>query len=157
MSYINDSREAKIGDVGEDIVDQRITDDWKYFVYSAPNGVHPIDRVAIGFNKTPFFYEVKTKPHMNWGATGFNITSFENYKKINRPEMPVYVFFVDSVTGTVYGNTLDELQKEVKKGKFSFPRIIFNGKIIVFPLENMNTYWKLTKEEISRINTLRNG
>jgi hypothetical protein len=156
--YKEGSREARLGDIGEDIVDNDLMNKGHFVCKNIKKGPHVIEGAVFHFDKDPFIYEVKTKPF--WAplnATGFNLHSFRNYEKLNRFGMDVKIFFVDSSTGTMYGNTLDELKKPFKRGNTEFPKIINGrtGEVIIFPMEHMITIRKLTENEMKRLKDVK--
>jgi len=161
MTYKKNSREAKLGDLGEEIVDKYLTG-LGYHIYKKINdGSHPIDRTALHFksNKQNFILDVKTKEYYKkLRASGFNVHSFKTYEELDTPGMPVGIFFVDSGTGSIYGNWLSELKKPLTRGGTTFPKIINGrtGSVIMFPVENMKKFTSLTPEEISSLKTVNN-
>jgi hypothetical protein len=159
--FNKESREARVGELGEDIVDGYVTKKLGYHVYKkVDDGAHPIDRIALHFNsgKQDFRYDVKTKKYWaKLNASGFNLHSFNTYEKLDTPDNPVAVFFVDVGTGNIYGNWLKKLKAPLTRGGTTFPKVIngSTGRVILFPLENMKTFWDLTPEEIKELKSVK--
>jgi len=158
--FKQNSRETRLGDLGESIVDKSLESSRYMLCKNTKKGAHMIEGIAFHFDKDPFIYEVKTKPYYqryNINGTGFDTVSFHNYEKLNKFEMDVKIFFVDSSTGTIYGNTLDELKKPFTRGNHTFPKIIEGrtGEVIMFPMEHMITYRNLSADEINKLKSIK--
>ena len=133
-----------IGSVGEAIVkDYLISQGW--IVYApCNNGPHPFDFMCYKNGKA-FIAEVKTKTVMSkYFATGIPISHYNTYKQFQTQyNMPVFIFFVDTSLGFIYGNYLDELEKPIdlrEEGTTAhYPLIMQKSAVIVFPLVNMRT------------------
>ena len=141
---MNFKQRLSIGSVGEAIIkDYLISKGW---VVYAPcnNNPHPFDFLCYKDGKS-FIAEVKTKAVMNkYFATGIPISHYNTYKQFQTQyNIPVFIFFVDTSLGFIYGNYLDELEKptHLKEdgGIVEYPLIMQKSGVIVFPLVNMRT------------------
>ena len=95
--------------------------------------------------------DVKAKPKMSkYNATGIDQKDYQTYLDIqDRYNMNVYLFFVDEEMGKVYGNYLNELEKEVIDGEQKYPFTLkdkYGIEIRIFHMDNMITQFRLTPE-----------
>ena len=130
-----------IGSVGETIIkDYLISQGW--VVYAPLNHPHPFDFLCYKNDKS-FIAEVKTKAVMNkYFATGIPISHYDTYKQFQTQyNIPVFIFFVDTSLGFIYGNYLDELEKPTELREegttVHYPLIMQKSGVVVFPIVNM--------------------
>lgn len=150
-------RATLVGDIGEKIVDDYLYSKG-YSVYR-PQRIdvsHPFDRVAFrkqGNRFSRYIVETKTKPHRSaYPDTGFNLRCYNVYLTTLQ-DMPVWVFWVDESTRSIYGNDLAVLSQKrtiQHKGRsLGYPLI--QGDIIYFPLEAMHVITALTENQCRQL------
>lgn len=147
MENWHDRTEVKKGDYGEGIV-RRHLESRGWIVYEPKTqGAHAFDKLCVRNKKEVMIAEVKTKARMNkWNATGFNVRSLEEYRYIqNRYGIRIVCFFVDELLGSIYGETLEALERPYAAQDGSYPMRIRN--IVLFSLEVMRELASLTDEE----------
>jgi hypothetical protein len=136
----HDRQTVKLGTLGEQIADQYLIR--RGFIPYAPvcEGAHPFDRLCAFKKRKILIAETKTKPARRcYPDTGINKKHFDDYLHIEEThKLSVWLFFVDSDSGTVYGNKLAVLRE---------PFVVFhNGRELSYPLEVAGTiYFPLAK------------
>ena len=153
-----DTKQYKKGNLGMRLVDEHLIK--KGYVPYSPDAInkrHPFDRLVAKDDKTMIFIaEGKTKPaRIYYRDTGIDIKNYKEYQHIHEKyNLRVFLFFVDEDKKEIYGNWLDELDKE----KFEFnpkDRMIKypleQKGIRYFPLSSMKSICKLTKEQVEEI------
>ena len=149
-----DKEQVKKGNIGENIVDQYF-DGQGYIIYEPrQDAAHLIDRLYVKDKKKLIFADTKTKAKRNmYPDTGFDCKHYKDYQRLQEMGLEVWVFFVDEVEATVYGNTLEKLSEPQvvnHKGKtLRYPWIC--GEIIYFHRDNMIDISLLSVEEVSEI------
>jgi len=165
-----DTNMYRRGQIGEEIVDNYIINSGKFIPFApmVEDKAHPFDRILASVDKKSLMIaEVKTIDARDYYPdTGISISNFREYLNIeNKYNLEVWIFFVDSKLGKIYGNTLSKLRNETKvnyKGKvLEYPMKSKNftangGEIIYFPLENMVDIKKLNDIDIQRIKNQHN-
>lgn len=131
------------GNIGEQIFRERLEKKgWSVFI-PVTEGAHHFDMMATKNKEIAIAFDIKAKARMNkYNATGVNQKHFEEYKQFStRHNMDFWIVFVDELLGTVYGNTLKELEKPYfdKKDKKNYPFIMKTSKadIRIWSLESM--------------------
>jgi hypothetical protein len=84
--------------------------------------------------------KVRTKAKLNkYNATGFDVRQYRRYKDEEKAtHKPIYLYFVDEGTGTVYGNFLSTLDTHyVDTNGVPFPNQKIVPGIILFSCERM--------------------
>jgi hypothetical protein len=144
-----DLRTTKKGEYAEEIIDNFLIR--KGFIVCKPvedNKSHYIDRVIYRKKnkKELIWVDVKCKSSRKYYPdTGFDYADYEKYKDIVTSGSKVVLFFVNEETQSVYGGLLTDLEKPKKVGKKNYPLIEYcNVKVIYFPLENMQTFFKFS-------------
>ena len=131
-----------IGSIGEAIIKNYLMSQGWIVYAPCNNGPHPFDFLCYKNGKS-FIAEVKTKAVMNkYFATGIPISHYNTYKQFQTQyNIPVFIFFVDTSLGFIYGNYLDELEKptHLKEdgGIVEYPLIMQKSGVVVFPIVNM--------------------
>ena len=149
-----DKKEVKKGNIGEVAV-ERFLEEQGFVVYkTTTDAPHPFDMLCVKDKNTVFAAEIKTKPKRTfYPDTGFNYTHYEDYQRMQKKGLYVYIFFVDEREGVVYGNTLDKLSEkctiEHKGNILEYPKIERN--IIYFPIKKMENIKDLEEDEINSI------
>lgn len=146
-----DKPEVKKGNIGEVII-RKYLEDKGYVIYEpVTDGAHHFDKVISRNKKFLAIAEIKTYERLKFkDETGINLKNYKEYLNI---EIEVFVFFVDYVTKTIYGNKLKILNKEINiKGK-SYPYVMESktGKKMMFHLDVMKTISTLTDEQCVEI------
>lgn len=146
-----DKKQVKKGNIGERIVREYL-EKKGYIIYEPKtDGSHAIDKIAINSQNKLVLVEVKTKAKMNkYNATGFDIRSYKRYKElINKYNLDLYVFFVDEMLGSIYGNKLSYLDLKEKDSKGDlYPNVSLVKGIILFSFEKMKSIHKLSEKDI---------
>ena len=156
-----DKPQVKKGDIGEDAV-ERYLEGQGYIVYKPmTDAAHPFDRFCVKDKTDIFIAEVKTKPKRKYYPdTGFNYKHYKEYLYMqDEKKIPVFIFFVDEESGSIYGNWLDNMAKEKtiqhNNKLINYPKVE-NG-IIYFPIESMRDIEELRESEIESIKGLYTG
>ena len=155
-----DKEQVKKGNIGEDAV-ERFLEEEGFVIYKPVTDVaHPFDRLCVKDKNTIFIAEIKTKPMRKYYPdTGFNYTHYEDYQRMQKKGLNVYMFFVDEIQGVIYGNTLNKISENCiveHNGKMrEYPKI--EGSIIYFPIKNMEFINHLKESEINSIKELYTG
>jgi hypothetical protein len=68
--------------------------------------------------------------------------------------MPFWIIFVDEMQKTIYGNTLDNLEKPVKTKTRSYPSTINNGNIRIWSLLSMKHIADLSEDQCNNLKLL---
>ncbi|MBA7636655.1 hypothetical protein ES703_44276 [subsurface metagenome] len=141
--------EVQKGNFAENII-KNFLESKGYVVYKPiTKNAHAFDNLAIKNKKNVIISECKAKAKRTfYNDTGINISNYDDYKYISKKHnLPVFIFFVDEFLEEIYGNFLNELEKEVcDKGK-KYP--LKEKNIIYFPIMNMRRdIYKLNKEQV---------
>jgi len=146
MGNWEDKKEVQKGDVGEIMVDNYLKEIGIIPYSSIVDKKHPFDRLCSTEDKrTLFIAEVKTKSRRTYYPdTGIDYRHYEQYKYIQtKYNIRIRLFFVDEHQKQIYGNYLDELEKEItiihNNREIKYPLIDIKSKspIIYFPLVYM--------------------
>jgi hypothetical protein len=152
--------EVKKGNIGEDIVEKYI-EKLGYIIYKpVTEKAHPFDRLCVKNKIDIFVAEIKTKPKRTYYPdTGFNHNHYEDYKRIQKKGIKVYIFFVDEDSGDIYGNWLSELseQKKIKHNNKIIEYPLIQNNIIYFPIISMKKITNLDNEQSLNIKKLYSG
>jgi hypothetical protein len=111
------------GELGEVIVRQ-IMENKGWVVYKPiTDGAHPFDILAIKNKDRAIALDVKAKSRMNkFPATGIDKNHFLQYQAFSfKHNMPFYLVFVDEAQKSIYGQSLDELEKKRVVHGVSYP------------------------------------
>ena len=142
------------GKIGELIVGE-VFKRHGWIVYTPQENMsHAFDMIVIKDKKEAMAVDVKTKPARNYYPdTGLDLKDWNIYKEFTkRYTMTFWIIFVDENSKTIYGNYLEAMEKPVTIGKITYPLIIkTNEPEILFPLQNMITFAKLTDQEANEI------
>ena len=144
---------VKKGNIGERIVRQYLEKKGLVCYQPVTEGAHAFDMLAIHDKKQMVIAEVKSKALLNrWRATGFPQKNYEEYRHIQKKYgIPVFIFFVDEHMGKIYGNTLEELDKEIFREGARFPMLIQNGTTRIFHFDSMKLVHDLTDAECEEL------
>lgn len=160
MSDWNSKVTVQKGNVGESVVDNYLISQGFIPYRPGSGGAHPFDRlVASRDKKTIYIADTKSKPARKYYPdTGIDVRHYQEYKYVqDKYSIDVFLFFVDEDRGTIYGNTLSELDKPRHEYNWNKGCIInyplVQGGIRYFPLSAMNQIGKIPDNEI---NALRN-
>jgi len=140
MTQRNFEIALKKGKVGEHIVRKHL--EHKGWVVYQPetSGAHCFDILALLNKKNAIALDVKAKSRMNkYPATGIDQRHFEEYKNFSEKHlMPFWVVFVDEMQRTVYGNTIEELEKSRTVEGIAYPFVMQIAKPVrIWPLVAM--------------------
>lgn len=129
------------GALGEKIVRERM--EAKGWVVYCPvtDGAHAFDLLAIKDKRRALAMDVKAKARLNKiPATGINQSHFETYRDFSqRHQMPFWVIFVDEWQRSIYGNSIEALERPFSSANFGlFPRVeVWKVPIRIWHLEQM--------------------
>lgn len=135
----NDLKTTKLGYLGEKHIPEFCSAKGVKCYQPTTEGSHPVDSMGMTKNNKVFGVEVKTKPRLTfYNKTGFDLADYKTYINL---DFPVYVLFVDHLTESIYGQWLSKLShfKEIQ------------GTFVYFPLDCMELYRELTREEINEL------
>jgi hypothetical protein len=105
----------------------------------ALNESFPVDSICIGPTLKMCAIEAKTKPRMKfYEKTGYDKTDHSVYMKL---DIPVWVMFIDYISGSIYGQYAHKLDK--------FKEI--DKSWVLFPLSAMTEYRKITQSEREKL------
>lgn len=141
------------GNYAEDIINDYL-EMLGYILYSPKTkGAHAFDRMAIKNKSEIIIAECKAKARRNkYPDTGIDLNNYKGYKNIqDKHNLKVFIFFIDEMIGKIYGNFINELEKEKTISGKKYPSIEptkYGKEIIYFPLENMIDIKELTQEQI---------
>ena len=146
----------KKGAVGEMIVRRNLEGKGWVIYEPVTDGAHCFDMMGIKDKKTAIALDVKAKARMNkWPATGINQQHFDEYQHFSlRHNMPFWVVFVDEAQRTIYGNTIQELEKERIVNGQVYPFQIetkYGKKIRLWPLASMIEIDVISDEDSDRL------
>jgi len=129
--------QTKMGELAEEmILNEFVQSKNSYPFRPAIDGTHPIDSVNISQENKMWAMDMKCKPRRKYYAdTGIDLRFYNSYGEIDKTT-PVYLLFVDTYTGTIYGNWM----------RFLTPK--FEGNMVYFNLDQMVHYRYLDQEEI---------
>lgn len=153
----------KTGQLGERIVDEFLRQKG-WIPYYPPKGVaHPFDRLAASPDKRNIcIVEVKTKHRREaYADTGIDRRHFNDYQCVTmKYSVPLFLVFVDSKEGKIYGHWWHELiksrepdDKARRAGCASYPWDQ-NG-IVYFPRSIMREMHVLSDDDRSELLKLR--
>jgi hypothetical protein len=152
----------KTGLLGERIIDEYLRQHG-YVPYHPEEGVaHPFDRLVASLDKQRLcIVEVKTKWRREaYADTGIDRRHFDDYQHITTTyRVPLFLSFVDSKVGTVYGNWWSALVKPRPPeeswagGCEGYPWE--QRRIVYFPLSAMRTLYVLTDADRAELIKLR--
>lgn len=142
-----DLQTTKLGNVGEKYISEFAQSKGAKAWTPKEEMSYPVDSICMKDWK-PFGIEAKTKPKMKYyDFTGFDTNDYNSYADATQKGFPIYILFIDSITNSIYGNWMKELELQPKK--------YFNdGKLITFPMSAMTHYRYLSEEEVSELNEL---
>lgn len=140
-------KEVKKGNIGEQIIREYL-ENKGYIVYEpVTEKAHHFDKVISKNKKFLAIAEIKTYERLLFlEETGINTKNYNEYLDIKN--IDVFVFFVDYITKSIYGNKLSELNKEVviKNKKFPYIMNCKTGSKTMFHLSIMKEISKLTDD-----------
>jgi len=147
-----DKIQVKKGNFGEKIINDYL--EKKGFIVYVPitEKAHAFDRLAVKDKKIFIIAEIKTKAKLNYyNATGFDIKHYKEYKLLSvKYNIPVFVFFIDEMIGKIYGNWLNELEKQIEDD-LNYPDFTKIKGVVLFSLSTMKTIAELTQEQIEKL------
>ena len=149
MFYKGDIHNRK-GDYGEQLIIDLLESKGCRLIEKHNDEPHKIDFLFSGTHFPPnrFYVEVKTKSHREYYQdVGINKNSHYFYSELQKI-FPVWLFFVDSTAGEIYGQDLKVLDNA---GEF-YP--IEDKGVIYYPLNRMIRLRKLSKKEIGTLKEL---
>jgi Holliday junction resolvase len=144
---------AKKGAVGERIV-RGLLEKQGWIVYQPlTEGPHLYDILAVKDKEKALVLDVKAKARMKKRAeTGIDKSQYEEYKNFSlKYSMPFWLVFVDEMEKRIYGNTLEELEKECVEDGQIYPHEIitkYNKKVVMWPLSKMKHFANLTEDDV---------
>lgn len=146
------------GDIGEAII-QKLLEEKGWSVYRPDtDGAHCFDMLAILNKAQCIAVDVKAKAAMKYyPATGINQKHFEEYQRFSKKHlMPFWLFFVDENSCSIYGNTLDELEKPRKVANKQYPMKLTAGQALlrVWPLDAMKVVADITPAQAASLKKL---
>lgn len=151
----HDLKTVKLGNAGEKIVDDYLKA--KGVIPYAPigDGAHPFDRLCAYGKRRVFIAEAKTKPKRRfYPDTGIDVRHYNEYKYIEQKHsLDVWIFFVDSDEGRIYGNKLSELERKTDvsfRGK-KIPYPLKQKGIVYFPIQNTKHIANISNEELTEL------
>lgn len=153
---------VRLGNLGEQIVDEYLARKGVIPYAPAADGAHPFDRLCAYKKTRIFIAETKTKPRrLKYPDTGISLKHYVEYKQIERTHsLDVWLFFVDSDHAQVYGGKLKDLEMpahvEHNGGWLVYP-MTWGGEqsaTIYFPLCNMKVIAELTEEQVEQLKGL---
>jgi len=159
MKNWHDKKEVKKGDTGEEII-RLYLEKKDYIVYKpVTDKPHRFDNMVYKGTHKPRIVEIKTYARRNrYPDTGIDLPHYHIYKKYNDD---IYIFFVDELEGSVYGNKLSILETPTIVGNKKYPLKVMtsSGNKIFFPLCLMEKYFELPEVLIDKIrkNQTRNN
>lgn len=140
------------GALGEAVV-RRILEANGWVVYQPmTEGAHHFDMLCIKNKRSAAAFDIKAKARMNkFPCTGVNQTHFEEYQRFSEKHlMPFWIVFVDEAMRSIYGNTIEELEKPRQEGNITYPWVMGSKsgtKLRLWPLSAMKTIAAITEEE----------
>ncbi len=144
---------TKIGDIGEQIVKNYLTES-NWLVYQAPKDkAHLIDWILVTPDmKNMAIADAKTKPRRkHYPDTGIDYRHYLRYKNLQDK------YNVDAFMRKMYGNMLSELTKQVNVNGQRYPlHDEYHGNIIYFPLVQMTQISMILGDHADLINELSN-
>jgi hypothetical protein len=145
------------GALGESVVRQ-ILEASGWVVYQPmTDGPHQFDMLCIKNKRSAVAFDIKAKARMNkFPCTGVNQKHFEEYKRFSeRHLMPFWIVFVDEGMRSIYGNTIEELEKPRLEGGISYPWTPNWGTALrLWPLSAMRTIAEISEEEAAALSAL---
>ena len=147
----------KKGALGETVV-RRILEENGWVVYQPmTNGPHQFDMMCIKNKRSAVAFDIKAKARMNkFPCTGVNQKHFDEYKRFSeRHLMPFWIVFVDEGMRSIYGNTIEELEKPRIEGGISYPWTPnWKAALRLWPLSAMRTIADISEKEAVELNGL---
>jgi hypothetical protein len=153
MKQINFKKALEKGAMGEKII-KDFLEEKGWIVYQPfADKAHAFDMLAIKDKKKAIALDIKAKSRLDFiEATGINTKHFETYKLFSeKHNMPFWIIFVDEMQKTIYGNTLDNLEKPVKTKTRSYPSTISNGSIRIWSLLSMKHIADLSEDQCNNL------
>ena len=147
---------VKKGNIGEELC-RKYLEKKGYVIYQpTTEKAHSFDNLVIKDKTKISIVEIKTKPRrLYYEDTGINFTHYKLYKEISKKHnLNLIILFVDEIEKKIYGNTLENLEKEVVD-KNKYPLI--HNNIIYFHLSNMKKVCTLTKQQCEQIKRYTNS
>ncbi len=137
---------TKLGNIGEGFISEFCRAKKARSYGPSMDGSNPVDSFCINESLRVFGIEVKTKARLSMeNATGYDE---DDHKKYLAMDVPVYILFVDYLYRKIYGQWVKKLDK-VKQS--------FADGLLIFPLEEMEIYRELTKDEIKELSEASNS
>ena len=136
---------TKKGDLGEHIATRYLRQQGWIIYVNDVDAPHPIDLCGIIESQICLF-DIKTKARRrNYDDTGMDLSDWYHYHTLQQanPGVMVILIWVDEVTGTIYGRSLNTLSDP--------SHCHVDGDIIYFNLDQMATIATLTDEEIAQL------
>ena len=155
MTRTSFEQALKKGGAGEAIIKQYLESKGWVVYQPTTGGAHCFDMMSIKDKKTAIALDVKAKARMNkYPATGVNLTHFNEYKNFSeKHSMPFWIIFVDEMQMSIYGNSLDELEKPITVDGVRYPMTMYS-KLRLWPLVNMKIIATITKEQAAQLKEL---
>lgn len=144
------------GDIGEKLVRRALRQKGYMLATFEPGQAHPCDNIVSKWDMQFRALDIKTYPRRSFFPdTGINYSHYEKYiKSLN----VFYLIFVDEIEKKVYGNKLEELDKQVFVNGLQYPYFDGHGdkRKVYFPLQSMEFYSNLSDDfcnELRKIST----
>lgn len=147
------------GALGETVV-RRILEANGWVVYQPmTEGAHQFDMLCIKGKRSAAAFDIKAKARMNkFPCTGVNQTHFEEYQRFSEKHlMPFWIVFVDEAMRSIYGNTIEELEKPRQEGGISYPWVMnakWGKQIRLWPLSAMRPIADISEEDALSLTAL---
>lgn len=150
---------VKKGNVGEKIVKDYLEGRGYVLYKPVTEKAHTFDYLATKNKTAIYVVEVKTKPRRKYYRdTGIDYRHFKTYKTVSEKyKMDVFLFFVDDIERTIYGNEINNLLLPYSEKGKQYPIYEEHTKIIYFPLKHMIKISDLTDEQIKNIRKFHSG
>jgi len=128
---------VKKGTIAENFVQEKLIEAG-WVVYRPAGGRHKVDFICERKNEF-VAVDVKAKARrMYYDDTGIDARDLEVYEQL---PFPVYLVFVDDITGTTYGESIAYLCIARRIEKYTYP--MFSGHYVYFPLSVMKQLWEI--------------
>jgi hypothetical protein len=149
----------KKGELAETIIKKKMEEKGYVIYQPQTEGAHCFDILAIKKKKNAVALDVKAKSRFSkWPATGIDMRHYMEYQYFSlKHRMPFWVVFVDEYLNKIYGNTLEELEKERIDGDLKYPRnmVTKDGKEIrIWPLSAMIEIGEISTKESEDLKVL---
>jgi hypothetical protein len=142
----------KKGDLAENIIKRKLEEKGWVVYQPVTAGAHCFDMLCIKNKKRVIAIDVKSKARMNkFPATGIDYRHFCQYKTFSENHLvEFWVIFVDEFLKKIYGNTIQELEKQRVESSITYPYMIKTkegNQIRLWPLSAMISIADLNEKQ----------